>query len=254
VTAAAMLAAARADLGLSGRPNRITRDYAARNGDEFLSAPWCDMAVTWWARKSGNTSAVLPAGDRAFTVWHAEDGKDSGLWHSGTAANLKKYARPGAIVFFDWGGTNLLGAIDHVGLIEQVLADGRIVTIEGNTSDACKRRVRGADVVAGFWNPNYTTIAPAAGASSAEDLVSKLPLLKQGADNFDVKTVRSLLFARGGLAPASYGGSAGLQEWLERTDFDAVLTSDVKAFQRAKKLDVDGVCGPLTWAALLRVS
>lgn len=257
MTAAAMLAAARADLGLAGRPNRITRDYASRHGTAFLEAPWCNMAITWWARKSGNMNAVLPAGDRAFTVWFAEDGKDRGLWHAGTAANVKRYARPGAIVFFDWGGTNTIGAIDHVGLIEEVLSDGRIVTIEANTGDAVKRRVRGADVVAGFWNPPYTTAAPAPGPAAStstvlEDLVGKLPLLKLGADNFDVKTVRGCLFARGDLRPESY--PAGLQEWLERTVFDAALDSDVKTFQRAEGLDVDGAVGPLTWAKLLRVS
>ncbi|MFB4275717.1 peptidoglycan-binding protein [Nonomuraea sp. MTCD27] len=252
-----MLAVARADLGLAGRPNRITRDYAERHGPAFLAAPWCNMAITWWARKSGNMNAVLPAGDRAYTVWHAEDGKDRGLWHSGTATNLKRHARPGGIVYFDWAGTNTIGAIDHVGLIEEVLDDGRVITIEGNTGDVCKRRVRAADVIAGFWNPPYKTSskpsAPPAAATVSEDLVAKLPVLSKGADSFDVKTVRGCLFARGGLNPASYGDPEGLQEWLERKDFDAALDSDVKAFQRSKKLKVDGVVGPRTWAALLRV-
>jgi len=150
-----MLAAARRDLGLSGRPNRITRAYSSRNGSEFLRAPWCDMSVSEWARASGNAAAVLPQGDRAYTVWHAEDGKQLGRWHAGTADNLRRFARPGAVVFFDWGGANSIGAIDHVGLVERVLPDGRVQTIEGNTMDSCRRRVRSADVIAGFWNPAY---------------------------------------------------------------------------------------------------
>jgi len=150
-----MLAAARKDLGLSGRPNRITRAYSSRNGPEFLRAPWCDMSISEWARASGNAAAVLPQGDRAYTVWHAQDGQRLGLWHAGTAANIRKHARPGAIVFFDWAGTDQVGAIDHVGLVEVNLGDGRVQTIEGNTADSCKRRVRGADVIAGFWNPAY---------------------------------------------------------------------------------------------------
>ncbi|WP_188188065.1 peptidoglycan-binding protein [Nonomuraea sp. SYSU D8015] len=256
MTAAKMLAAGRADLGLSGRPNHITRDYAARHGKAFLEAPWCNMAITYWARKSGNAAAVLPAGDRAYTPWHADDGRDRGLWYAGTVENLKKHARPGAIVFFDWAGTNTIAAIDHVGVIEDVLDDGRVITIEGNTGDACKRRVRSATHIAGFWNPPYkpSTKPPAApAASTVEDLVKKLPMLAKGANNYDVKTVRACLFARGGLDPAHYGGTDGLQEWLERTDFDAALDSDVKAFQRSKKLEVDGIVGPRTWAALLRV-
>jgi peptidoglycan hydrolase-like protein with peptidoglycan-binding domain len=249
-----MLAEARADLGTTGRPNEITREYASRHGDAFLRAPWCDMSITHWARQSGNGAAVLPGGDRAFTVWHAEDGRELGLWHAGTVANIRKFCVPGAVVFFDWGGTNTLAKVDHVGVVEQVLPDGRVQTIEGNTADACKRRVRAADVIAGFWVPRYqaATPTPAPASTVSEDLVNRLPMLAQNADNFDVKTVRGCLFARGGLRPESY--PEGLQVWLERTDFDAALTSDVKAFQRSKSLDVDGVVGPLTWAALLRVS
>lgn len=150
-----MLAEARKDLGLSGRPNRITKAYAKRNGAEYLTAPWCDESITEWARRSGNAAAVLPQGDRAYTVTHALDGRALGRWHAGTADNIRRFALPGAIVFFDWGGTDQIGAIDHVGVVEHNLGDGRVQTIEGNTGDACKRRVRGASVIAGFWNPPY---------------------------------------------------------------------------------------------------
>jgi peptidoglycan hydrolase-like protein with peptidoglycan-binding domain len=259
VTAATMLAEARKWLGTTGRPNALTRAYAARNGPEFADTAWCDIAVTEWARRSGNAAAVLPHGDRAYTVFHAQDGQGLGLWHTGTSAHVKAYAKPGAVIFFDWGGTDGISAIDHVGLVEVNLGDGRVQTIEANTGDACLRRVRRWDVIAGFWNPIYgATGTPAAGSSSGgswtEDIVKDLPELKAGANNYDVKTLRAALFARGGLAEASYGGTSGLREWLERTDFDAALTSEVKAFQRSKKLDADGIVGQLTWPHLLRAS
>lgn len=155
MSAKSMLAEARKWLGTSGRPNALTKAYAARNGAEFLRAPWCNISVTEWSRRSGNAAAVLPHGDRAYTVWHAQDGERLGRWHAGTVANIKKHAKPGAIVFFDWGGTDEIPKIDHVGIIEKVLDDGRVQTIEGNTDDACKRRVRSASVIAGFWNPPY---------------------------------------------------------------------------------------------------
>jgi hypothetical protein len=153
--ARAMLAEARADLGMSGRPNEITRWYAKRNGAEFLSAPWCDQAITHWAHLAGVAYAVLPAGDRAYTVWHAQDGQRLGRWEVGTPTNIRENAKPGAIVFFDWGGTNDIAHIDHVGIVEVNLGDGRVQTIEANTGDAVKRRVRGPEVIAGFWNPGY---------------------------------------------------------------------------------------------------
>lgn len=149
------LKAARKDIGISGRPNKFTRWYAERHGDEFLKAAWCDQAQTYWARHAGVDEAVLPNGDRAFTVWHADDGRQIGRWHAGTVENILRFALPGALIFYDWGGTNTIGKIDHIGIIEVVLPDGRVQTIEANTGDAVKRRVRSADVIAGFWNPDY---------------------------------------------------------------------------------------------------
>lgn len=153
-TAQAMLAAAQASLGMSGRPNAITRDYASRHGSEFLKAPWCDMAITRWARISGNKESVLPNGDRAYTVWHAQDFQKLDRWHEGTTAEVDK-AQPGDIVFFDWGQSNDINKIDHVGVVEKVLGGGRLQTIEGNTGDAVKRRVRHASSIAGYARPAY---------------------------------------------------------------------------------------------------
>ncbi|MEU8151803.1 CHAP domain-containing protein [Nonomuraea sp. NPDC048901] len=249
MTAAAMLAEARDDLGLTGRPNRITRDYASRNGAAFLAAPWCQMSITWWARRSGNADAVLPRGDRAYTVYSAEDGERLGRWHAGTIANIKKYAEPGAVVYFDWQYTDRIASIDHVGVIERVLPDGRVQTIEGNTGDTCKRRVRSSDVIAGFWAPAYAGAEPAGRPKPAkpkknwtEGLVDTLPLLKVGAKGTGVKRAFYLLESHGfGLDPDVY----------DDMTFTPAMGSKVAAFQQAKKLKVDKEIGPATWTALV---
>lgn len=49
---------------------------------------------------------------------------------------------PGMIIFFDWedeedGGLD--GLPDHVGIVEKV-ENGRVYTIEGNTTDSCRER------------------------------------------------------------------------------------------------------------------
>ncbi|WP_084265268.1 CHAP domain-containing protein [Actinomadura macra] len=192
-TAARMLVEARKSLGMSGRPNKITREYASRHGDEFLRASWCDMAVTFWARHSGNADAVLLSGDRAYTVWHAEDFQRAGRWRKGTTAEVNR-AKPGDIVFFDWGATNSVDDIDHVGVVEKVLGGGRLQTIEANTGDACLRRVRSANVIAGYGRPAY----------SEED---DMPLSSD-----DLKKIRDIVWNTD-TAPAPAGSAADNPTW-----------------------------------------
>ncbi|MFI0370225.1 peptidoglycan-binding protein [Actinomadura sp. 1N219] len=234
MSAAKMIAEARRSIGMSGRPNKITKEYAKRHGDEFLRASWCDMAVTYWARHSGNTSAVLPGGDRAYTVWHAQDFQKAGRWHSGTTASVNQ-AKPGDIVFFDWGATNAIGAIDHVGVVEKVLGGGRLQTIEANTGDACKRRVRSSSVIAGYGRPAY------GGGNWTEDIVKKLPELNKGDSGEHVQSLQGLLMAR------------SHPEITMTGRFDDATEAAVKAVQRWGGVDVDGVVGPKTWPVLLRV-
>lgn len=234
MTAASMLAEARKSLGMSGRPNTITKEYAARHGDEFLKASWCDMAITYWARHSGNANAVLLGGDRAYTVWHAEDFQKAGRWHAGTAARVDA-AKPGDIVFFDWGASNSISAIDHVGVVEKALGGGRVQTIEGNTSDACKRRVRGADVIAGYGRPDYN------GDDWTEAIVNKLPQVSKGDTGEHVESVQGLLLARSH-PEVSVNGR-----------FDDTTEAAVKAVQKWGGVTADGVVGPDTWPVLLRV-
>lgn len=234
-SAKGMLAEARKSLGMSGRPNAITEDYAARHGAEFLRASWCDMAITYWARRSGNAAAVLPGGDRAYTVWHAEDFQKAGRWYTGTTANVNR-AKPGDIAFFDWGSSNRVTAIDHVGIIEKVLGGGRVQTIEGNTGDACKRRVRASAVIAGIGRPAYGT------ANWTEDMVRKLPLLRKGDQGEHVQTLRGLLMARSHPEIGTVDGP-----------FDTKVELAVRAVQLWGRVEADGIVGPKTWPVLLRV-
>ncbi|MCP9953101.1 peptidoglycan-binding protein [Actinomadura madurae] len=234
MSAAGMIAEARKSLGMSGRPNTITKEYASRHGDEFLRAAWCDMAITYWARHSGNHDAVCLGKDYAYTVWHAEAFKKVGRWHTGTTASVNQ-AKPGDIVFFDWGATNNVGAIDHVGVVEKVLGGGRLQTIEGNTGDAVKRRVRDSGVIAGYGRPAY------GGGNWTEDMVKKLPELSKGDTGEHVESVQGLLLARSHPEVSMTG------------KFDDATEQAVKAVQRWGGVDDDGIVGAKTWPVLLRV-
>src|SRR6266536_1515859 len=54
-TVAAALNEANKWVGTTGRPNTFTREYAGHHGNQFLSAPWCDMYVTYIAHHAGAT-------------------------------------------------------------------------------------------------------------------------------------------------------------------------------------------------------
>lgn len=113
--------------------------------------PWCDMTVTYAAYHSGNSSHVCFNQYHDYTVEHATAFYNRGQWHTDIAGIQR-----GDIVFFDWDGSNAISAIDHVGVVESVSADGQTVnTIEGNIDNVCKRMVRHADFIAGYGRPQY---------------------------------------------------------------------------------------------------
>jgi peptidoglycan hydrolase-like protein with peptidoglycan-binding domain len=150
-------------------------------------------------------------------------------------------------------GEQLLhGVLDAIDYLREHGNAGREIKRHGDgyATDCPGARLT-AWVRAGAPRPGGGTSAPS--TSWMENLVAELPTLKQGVTSFDVKTLRGCLFARGGLAEASYS-QAGLKAWLESTVFDAPLTAVVKAFQKTQKLDADGIVGPKTWQHLLRVA
>jgi Putative peptidoglycan binding domain/CHAP domain len=231
-----MIRHAERSLGITGRPNRITEWYSGRNGRMFARAAWCDQSVTFWAFHSGNHQAVCFGKDYAYTVWHAQRFSNQGRWHFGTAG-----IRRGDIVFFDWAGSRRIGAIDHIALVTGV-KDGIVFTIEGNTSDGCRRRARRASSIVGYGRPNYggrPAAAPAARAAVAAPVSDRAPsgnpILRNGSTGRVVQQLQKCLnkVLRSGLAVDG--------------EFGPKTTAVVKAFQRkASGLLVDGEYGPKT--------
>jgi hypothetical protein len=147
-----MIRAAEKTLGL-GEPNYIQdwyRKEAKATGYLERNFSWCDAAVTYWAFHSGNQGAVTFGHYYCATTTHAKAFNDHRKWHVDVAG-----IRKGDIVFFDWGHTNNISGIDHVGVVTAV-SGKNVHTIEGNTLDKCARRVRTAIDIVGYGRPDYS--------------------------------------------------------------------------------------------------
>ncbi|MFB9722659.1 CHAP domain-containing protein [Planobispora longispora] len=110
----------------------------------FAAAPWCDMFLAWVAVQNG---AQEQMGIYAYTPWHAQWFKKQGRFDT--------KPRVGDLVFFDWGGSKNISAIDHIGMVTGVNPDGTVSTVEGNVSDKVVTRKRSMNTIVGFGHPAY---------------------------------------------------------------------------------------------------
>ncbi len=96
--------------------------------------PWCANFVAWSFRQAGQE---LPGNQRSLaSVQYMEDQmKAAGKWHARDASP----PQPGDIIFFKNRGDSDSGPGRHVGIVERV-ENGRVYTIEGNSSNAVSRR------------------------------------------------------------------------------------------------------------------
>jgi len=137
----AMLNVARAQVGnYGGEP------YWSWYGFNYR-VEWCACFVSWCANTAGFLrSGVIPK--FSYVDNGANWFKSRGRWQSGSYT-----PSGGDIIFFDWDGN---GVGNHVGIVESV-SGGTVYTIEGNSSDACRRRSYsiGSWNIMGYGVPNY---------------------------------------------------------------------------------------------------
>ena len=99
---------------------------------------WCALFVSWCGDKTG----LRAAGQIPYFSF-VSDGvkfyKNKGKWIDGSevnSSNCDKIIYPGMIIFFDWEPD---GKPNHVGIVTKV-ENGRIYTVEGNSSDAVREK------------------------------------------------------------------------------------------------------------------
>lgn len=121
---------AKAEVGTSGVPNKYTYYLGAIAGS--YSYAWCHAFVSWCAAQAGVTDLIpKTASCETGAFWFME----RSMWRSSGSGYVPK---AGDIIYFDWND-NGKGQYDHAGIVEYV-SDGRVYTIEGNSSNAVSLR------------------------------------------------------------------------------------------------------------------
>jgi hypothetical protein len=131
----AMLSAAAGEIGVTEQPpgsneSPRIREYRTASGSP-PPGPWCAYFVSWAARQAG-----MPLGPNGQGF-----GSVDALWSwAQGAGRTSQQPRPGDLVVWD----------EHIGIVESVLPNGQIQTIEGNTSDSVARRTHTTAGVVGY--------------------------------------------------------------------------------------------------------
>lgn len=153
------------------------------------------------------------------------------------------------------------GEINHTGVVEAV-GGGIVYTIEGNTSDRVLRRqyALGDSRIAGYGRPAWKYVIDATlqpgeptikepTSEPAEDTAYyctasiKLPVIEYGATGEYVKLMQERLQKKG--FSCGWTGADG--------EYGQLTKNALTKFQKKADLEADGICGALTWAALLGV-
>ena len=146
-TRTAVLREARERLGIQESPRNSNR---TKIGAQFgwNGVPWCAEYVCVCLLDAGfkirkNASAPGLCSQLKSMGWKHRPGRE---------------AQAGDIVFFSWPGTS--SAIDHTGIVEGRTKDGRVITIEGNTTlsngnGGVARKVRALNCITGVIRPHY---------------------------------------------------------------------------------------------------
>lgn len=168
--------------------------------------------------------------------------------------------RPGAAVFFDWDGGRRIDAIDHIGLVVEPLANGRVRTIEGNAaipgkSDGVWVHDRSTHFIVGYGYPAYSGAVPLTKTAATQGR-GDAATASRGTVRAPVGTPPPFpgLMRKGSTGP----GVLALQRRLVQRgweldadgEFGPVTDRVVRGFQQDKGLEVDGEVGPRTWSAL----
>jgi len=237
-----LLTYARSQIGYVERPGNVNK-YGRQFGTDGVF--WC-MQFVWACFENSSNHGLVPKTASTRDLFHAAQRGDRGMTFMPRSAT----PMPGDLVEYDMGSPE---PVNHIGIVEKVLADGRLICIEGNTGGRgpdgernggmVARKNRGRTTVVNFVRPAFT-----ADGNLHTPPTPRFPgkILRRGASGAVVKQIQARLNVVGrgrhsvlGGKPLPVGGH-----------FGPMTDKVVRSFQKQHHLEVDGKVGPLTWAQL----
>lgn len=239
-TAQDIIKIARAELGVKENPSGSNKvKYTTNYG---VITAWC-VIFLWWCFKQANASDKFYDGKKCMSCSMLRNwAKPKGQW-------VTKDYKPGDLIMFNFSGGT---APKHIGICVKNTGS-RITTIDGNTGigneangGMVMERTRNIKYVVGAFRPKYDsekTVKKSEGGVNTVQVT--LPVLIKGDNGGYVKTLQRLLKQLG------YKDQNGKVLNVDG-DFGSKTYYALKQYQKAKKLAVDGKCGPATWEMLLK--
>lgn len=210
---------------------------------------WCDMFVDWCHLQAAGGDKKLAEATICQTGPYGAGCTESMRYYK-NAKRLFTSPKPGDQIFF---GTS--AKVTHTGIVYKVDAK-KVYTIEGNTSSAAGVVANGGAVrkksyalsynkICGYGRPKYDAETkkeePKKVETKKEVCTVDIKILRKGDKGSTVKAMQLLLNGNG----CSVGSSGA------DGSFGPATFAALKKYQQKKKLEVDGICGPATWASLL---
>lgn len=241
----------------SGNFTKYARDlYKAGyyNGNK-QGVAWCSMFVDWCHyMAAGNDKALAQRITCQSGIYGASCTYSMNYYKS--AGRFFKDPQPGDQVFFGTGKS-----AEHTGIVKEI-KNGRVYTIEGNTSSQSGVVSNGGGVfeksyplthskILGYGRPLYDDETVTVDPEPEEEKSSlKLPdftvgmqILRKGDAGDAVRALQILLI----------GNKCTCGSWGADGNFGAATEMAVRNYQKKNHLQVDGAAGPETWRSLLGI-
>lgn len=199
---------------------------------------WCAAFISVVAKESGNGD-IIPSSTSCNEQIRRL--KEQGVW-----LGITKDIQVGDIIYYDWDHINEPLPADHVGVV--VESNGNVIkVVEGNMGDASNAETtvgirtitKDYPYIFGIARPEYES----GSKTVTEDklITVEVRQLQKGMKGKDVEALQAILIAKG-YSCGTYGSDG---------DFGDLTHKAVINYQTDNKLEVDGICGPKTWAELI---